>query len=515
MSLDAILVPLLTHFIPMLFFFYMAIEVWIRNPSSVEHRLVGITAVCFMMLFAEEYVRHQLPLAYSPFLTIVWFSSAGILIPGLGFHLFVKLAQLDRRMPKYVYPYIFYLPLVIVILNLVTHESTISAVSFSQQGIWKLPDYNLPYYIAMTASVVNNFLYLIPLWIGRKRAASQERRKIFNELILGVLLSGFWFAGFGLFQFGSALPPYPYIYGGIVWCIYLRRTMKNYDFLNFSDKRYEKLFNLNPSAILLIDLHGKVKDANPAAILLLQSISLNHRRFYESLSDEIRMRIERREVIRDAEMTVQGANGQLIVLIDGDYVQVEHHPYVILILRDMTVQTQIQREIAFLAYHDPLTRLPNRRYFQQLLEEAVRRAASEGEKLAAVLIDLDRFKEINDNYGHQAGDEVLQLAAGAIREAVGESGVAARLGGDEFVFFLYPSPSKQEVQALMDALGHAFSQLEPAIDDRAVPIGMSIGASFYPEDGQDVDALLNQADKAMYRVKRKRKQETQAASESE
>ena len=517
MSPESIIIPLFTHFVPILFFFYMGLDVWLRNPSKVEHRLVGITAACFLLLFLAEYVRHQLPIAYSARVTAVWFSSAGLAIPGLGFHLFVKLSQLDRKMPKYLYPYIFYLPLIIIAVNIITNGSLLSVTSFSEKGIWKIPEYNTAYYITMVACVVNNLLYLIPLIIGRNRAATAELRGIFNQLILGASLSAIWFAIFGTIQFGGSLPPYPYLYGGLVWCFFLRLTMRKYDFLNFSDKRYEKLFQMNPSAILLLDLNGKVRDVNPGAIRLFESNDLDQRRFYHLLSDDVRARIERQVPFRNAEMTIQGRNGQLDLLIDGDYVQVEHRPYVLLILRDITMQKKHQREITFLAYHDPLTRLPNRRYFHQSLEEAILQAEEQGEQLAVVVIDLDFFKEVNDKYGHLAGDEVLKRVAGVIQDKVGQLGMAARMGGDEFVFFMHPIESKQAVMDVMDDLLQTFSQLKLHYEGHAIPIETSIGAGFYPDDGMDADALLNNADKAMYKGKRTRKladREISASSDS-
>src|SRR5690554_6787838 len=107
MGLTEVIIPLFTHFVPILFFVCMGIDVLQRNTKKVEHRLLSLITLCFMLLFAEEYVRHQLPIEYSPILAAVWFSSVGILIPGLGFHLFIKFARLDQKMPRYIYPYIF------------------------------------------------------------------------------------------------------------------------------------------------------------------------------------------------------------------------------------------------------------------------------------------------------------------------------------------------------------------------------------------------------------------------
>ena len=506
MSLYSVILPLFTHVLPMLFFIFMGVDVWMRNPHKTEHRLVGITALCFVLLFLEEYVRHQLPIAYSPWLSSVWFSSVGIAVPLLAWHLFVKIAQWDRRMPKYVYPYVFYLPMLLPLVNIALNDRMISATEFTQQGIWKVPVFNAPYYIALLASLLVNVLMLVPLLLGRRAAVSREHREIFNYLILGVSVSAGWVAVFGLINFQGHLPPYPYLYGEIFWCAILRHTMKRYDFMTFSDKRYEKLFNLNPAAIVLMDLQGQVKEANPSARQLFESIAEDDRNVLSLLTEDVRRRIERQEAIQHVEMPIGRDGEQREVLIDGDYLSVEYEPHLLLIMRDITLQKRDQREIMFLAYHDSLTRLPNRRYFHLKLEEAIRDAANQAGRLATVLIDVDRFKEINDRHGHQAGDEVLQLAAGIVREAVGNEGVAARLGGDEFVVFLYPVSSRQAVYDKMTQLQQAFERATILREGQPMAIGISLGASFYPEDGETGDALLNQADKAMYRVKIKRRQ---------
>lgn len=507
------IMPLFTHFIPILFFVYMGIDVLRRNPKNVEHRLVSIMILCFMLLFTEEYVRNQLPIEYSPAISAYWFSSVGILVPGLGFHFFIKFTRLDSKMPRFLYPYLFYLPSVVILINIFTNSQIISANEFYQDGIWKLPVYNKPYYIAMVASTVNNFLFLIPLVKARTVAVIRELRKMYNQLILGVIIAGIWDILFGLVDFGGALPPYPFLYGGLVWCFFLRHTMLKYDFLNYVDKRYEKLFNLNPAAILLTDLQGIVKEANPSAKQLLASIRLDQSKFYTILNEKVRKRILSLERIENFEMTISNDNNLLDVLIDGDYVLVEYQLHMILIMRDITIQKENQREITFLAFHDPLTRLPNRRYFHEKLEEEICIAEKRCHRLAVALVDLDYFKETNDKYGHLAGDEVLLHVANIIRETVSHHGTAARLGGDEFVFFIQSVSSHQFVEEMIRHLQQTLKQNKLIYMQEPIQIGMSIGVSFFPNNGKDSGALLNSADKAMYYAKRKGKNKYHMLSE--
>jgi len=498
MSLSFALLLLATHGIPILFFAYMATDVLVRNKRSVEHILLSIICLLYLLLFAEEYVRNQVPIEYSPILSSVWLSSAGILIPGTCFHFILKFTRLDRHLPKYLYPYVFYLPVPLVILNIVTGAELISAQEFVEVGVWKLPVYNTGYYIAMTSSIVLDTLYLVPLLIAKRKAELQEQKSIYNQLVVGILIAIAWHCVFGYINYGDKLPPYPYLYSGVIWCYFLRMTMKRHDFLNLYDKRFEKLFNMNPHAILLTDQRLVVKHANPAAVQMLESLPFAAERLSDWLDPELAKDIVDRKKIKGREIEFRyQPDMRLVLLIDADHVWVDNERHILLILQDITVQKLQQEEIAFLAYHDPLTRLPNRRYFHDRLDDALKQAGSSGETLALLLIDIDNFKLLNDTRGHLAGDEALRHVAQILRDAQGPSGLAARMGGDEFVMYVAGSPSGSHVERLAKLITQWFSDYVSetfGLDD----VGLSVGYSFYPADGTEGHALINAADKAMY-----------------
>ena len=152
------------------------------------------------------------------------------------------------------------------------------------------------------------------------------------------------------------------------------------------------------------------------------------------------------------------------------------------------------------ATHDPLTGLANRRLFYDRLQQAIRHAHRYGGKVGILYVDLDRFKEINDRYGHHVGDAVLTEVAKRLTSSIRDSDSVARLGGDEFVMLL------EAVQGREDCLAAAH-KIEQALnaDTRFygldVEIAASIGQALYPDDGTDEDALIRAADAAMYRVK--------------
>ncbi|BBH22997.1 hypothetical protein Back11_43420 [Paenibacillus baekrokdamisoli] len=502
MSTSEVWTFLFTYLIPILFFIYTGTDVILRNSKKVEHRLLFLTAVVYILLFLEEYIRHQLPISHSPALVALWFSNVGIVMPGLGFHFLAKFSGMDKVMPRYLYPMIFYLPLSVIIVNVLSRKEVISSSEFIQDGVWKYPVYNLPYYIALTVSIFISILYLVVLFIGKAKASSQEHKAIFHLLIFGVILCTVWHVVFGYFQFRGYLPPYPYIYGGVIWCFFLRLAMIRFDFLNFVTKRYEKLFNLNPAAILLVEPTGKIKEANPSARQLFDHIDLDQVPFHKLVNTELQNTIRDKKEFKDYETSIYNGSNRVEVLIDGDYVSVDNEPYMILIVRDVTLQKESQEEIRYLAYHDPLTRLPNRRYFYEKLNEAIREAEENSQRLTVILIDLDLFKETNDKYGHEAGDEVLRHTARIIKEIADPIGIAARLGGDEFVLFIRHASSDTFVEQMIARLQMRFVEEELLYREQPISVKMSMGASFFPDDGRDGDTLMMNADKAMYKVKR-------------
>jgi diguanylate cyclase (GGDEF)-like protein len=156
--------------------------------------------------------------------------------------------------------------------------------------------------------------------------------------------------------------------------------------------------------------------------------------------------------------------------------------------------------VEHLAYHDPLTGLPNRGLCLDRLEQALAQADRHRYKIAVLFIDLDRFKEINDSLGHATGDALLRIASRRIRESVRGSDTVARLGGDEFAVILHiigrVEDAGRVAQKIIDALREPF-----ILSGRELTVTTSIGIAIYPLDGMNADLLMRNADTAMYRAK--------------
>ena len=153
-----------------------------------------------------------------------------------------------------------------------------------------------------------------------------------------------------------------------------------------------------------------------------------------------------------------------------------------------------------LARHDPLTGLPNRRVFFERLEHALTAARRSAKPLAVLFVDLDHFKQLNDSLGHSIGDRVLQAVANLLRSATRESDTVARLGGDEFVILIEQLDDPGRVVAVLHKLHERF-QLPMLLDGHEVKVQASMGVSLFPRDGDDIESLVQQADRAMYVAK--------------
>jgi diguanylate cyclase (GGDEF)-like protein/PAS domain S-box-containing protein len=173
-------------------------------------------------------------------------------------------------------------------------------------------------------------------------------------------------------------------------------------------------------------------------------------------------------------------------------------PHQVIAVRDLQARKDAEQHIHYLAHHDALTSLPNRGHFNERIDQEIA-ALKKGESLAVLCLDLDRFKEVNDLFGHAAGDTVLQAVAARVTAVLGESQMMARLGGDEFVVLLpgvtNPAAASRLAESILEALRSTSDTPETN------SISTSIGIALYPDDATDRQTLLTHADAALYRAK--------------
>ncbi|HUZ76998.1 MAG TPA: diguanylate cyclase [Chloroflexota bacterium] len=171
------------------------------------------------------------------------------------------------------------------------------------------------------------------------------------------------------------------------------------------------------------------------------------------------------------------------------------------VVHDVTARREYEAQLTYDALHDALTGLPNRRLFQDRLDQATRRAQRTGHPMAVLVLDLDGFKRINDELGHSVGDQALAELAGRLAHTVRASDTVARLGGDEFGMVIEGGNVEHGVQRLLKKLHDELN--EPVlVHTQPLAISVSVGAARFPIDGTDPASLLQAADQAMYADKR-------------
>ena len=178
----------------------------------------------------------------------------------------------------------------------------------------------------------------------------------------------------------------------------------------------------------------------------------------------------------------------------------DKYPVYIFIMRDIREFKETIENLKYLAYYDQLTRIPNRTLFRDRAETAVRLARRDKEKLAIVYIDIDEFKIINDTMGHEAGDIFLKVLSQRFQECVRDSDTVSRVGGDEFTILMLKITSLEDASLMVERILKA-NLIPVKINDQDIIPKTSLGISIYPQDGDNIDTLLKNADAAMYCAK--------------
>ena len=281
------------------------------------------------------------------------------------------------------------------------------------------------------------------------------------------------------------------------------------DSLRESEARYHSLFRNSIDAILVLQPDGSILAANSEACRMLEYsegelCKLGRERIFDAADTRVQALMD--ELARNG-----SARGEFRLLRkDGSQVPVELSSATFkdrtgqlcasMIIRDITERRRAEEHIEYLAYHDELTGIPNRAHFQREFDHAVAASQHHGLSCALMLVDLDRFKYINDTIGHQAGDQLLKQMAARLRACLRDSDIIARLGGDEFIILMQDAANMEAVTAVADKILEVASR-PLVIEDQEFLVTASIGISTYPGDGTDLQTLLKSSDLAMYRAK--------------
>jgi diguanylate cyclase (GGDEF)-like protein/PAS domain S-box-containing protein len=277
---------------------------------------------------------------------------------------------------------------------------------------------------------------------------------------------------------------------------------------------YATLFENTHEGVMVTDAMGRIKMVNQAFTQLTgysEAQALGNRPnilksgrhdsvFYKKLWDELLTNGH-----WQGEIWNRRKSGEVypeLLSISSVYDDQEVLKYYVGVFSDISQLKQTEAELEYLAHHDPLTRLANRRLLMSQLEFGLKRAHRKQESLALLVMDLDRFKDINDSYGHLVGDELLKLVAGRLNLRLRESDLVTRLGGDEFAVLMQGVEHPEDAAILASDIIQSLSDTCQLKDGLELQVGTSIGISLFPEHGVTAETLLQHADSALYQAKK-------------
>jgi diguanylate cyclase (GGDEF)-like protein/PAS domain S-box-containing protein len=277
-----------------------------------------------------------------------------------------------------------------------------------------------------------------------------------------------------------------------------------------SARRYEMLFEHTVAGVYRATPEGRILECNSALSRLLgfertaDTAGHNAIEFYVDRDERKRFLAQLRShgQLSGLEWRLQRKDGRKLWVMETTALESADPGAEVIVssMVDVTERKLAQSQIEYQAYHDALTKLPNRAFFLDRLASAIPRAHRRRTGLGVLFMDLDRFKVVNDTLGHGAGDRLLRQVAERLRRSVREGDTVARIGGDEFTFLLesdvHAPQAAKVAQKLLARLAEPF-----AIDHHRLHVTASVGISLFPADGTDAESLLKSADVAMYRAK--------------
>ena len=277
--------------------------------------------------------------------------------------------------------------------------------------------------------------------------------------------------------------------------------------LTVSEERYRLLFERNLAGVYVATEDGRILDCNEACARLFRYVTRDELLaagelgyIHQHHRDSMIRRLRESGAVTNEEVELRASDGQPVWALENVRRVVRDGEAVLEgILLDITDRKRAEEEIAFKAYHDALTELPNRTLFLDRLSVALAHARRSGTRLAVFFLDMDDMKSINDTFGHAIGDRVLRAVGGRLLDALRADDTVARVGGDEFLILLDVNDAQEAEQLAQRVLTHVTAPV--TIDRDELYLTTSIGVALYPEDGEDADALIRHADGAMYRVK--------------
>ncbi|CAM3363266.1 diguanylate cyclase domain-containing protein [Marinicrinis lubricantis] len=303
-----------------------------------------------------------------------------------------------------------------------------------------------------------------------------------------------------------------FIMGALIQCTNISQQKEMEQAYQIAEERLSKITENSFEIIKITDFHGNVAYSSPSHQKIL-GYEHEETSIFEAIHPEDKQHIE--EVYRKVRETGESCmievrkkhrNGRWVWLA-ASFNPIVHSndtsTHILVISRDISERKKIEQELQYMAYHDALTGLYNRRRFTELMESSCAEAAANQAKVALIMMDLDKFKSINDTYGHAAGDELLKQFAKRLLECRRDGDVVGRISGDEFAVLLKVQ-SQEEVKTFIQAFYEVLEDTEIVLNEHTLKVKSSAGYAMYPDHGNNLSKLFKHADMELYKEKRRR-----------
>lgn len=503
--------------------FFMAVDVYSRDPNNRQHRLIMLLLLSISVMFLGEFLSTVLPeetaVQASRYLKLL----PAFLIMTFGLLFFQTFA--DRGDGHTARPLwskaAAYVPLAGIACLIFAPD--VFTIDVDRSTRWHSDRYSIAL-IGLLAGFAVYTIGIVFIELQRVYSLLKRRPRLVmkrNRLRLigwGSVYTVVWIAGTNLL-FAFIEQPGNYVpagtvtsYGALIFAWSVRQSMVRYHFLISPRKRYEMLLEMSRSGIAIVDEDSRIEEANAVFLRLMGLAGMpdtewkgKHLNRIITFHDHADREAFRRKFIRFERNSREAViynrlNERYVLEVDSESFEMDGELKTFVIVSDVTDKKAAADRLAYLAYHDELTGLGNLLKFSEKLNAALTQET--GRSIAVMLVDLDQFKWINDTLGHSMGNELLKAVAKLLGSAADGGGrFAARMGGDEFVLMIPDMGDDAEAEAEANRLRELLHQ-PIQLAGRPFQTTVSIGISIAPRDGSDAESIIRHADSAMHEAKR-------------
>ena len=502
MSTETVVHYVLVYSLPSIYLYILGTYILVRSYPYKMSRLLATSLFCSAVGYTADSIRILLPIEIGYLFHIYVVLFVVNLSFSITLHLIYDIVKTIQPVKMPLMPYMLYtFPLLIVGIGFIEGDAV-------QASNWLIGVEGIGLIVAII--YIGMFaMYLFFLFTGYMYTKTKEYRFFFKVCLwfIAILYIGLVLWKLDWIDVTYVLPATPGLLLAALTSTLIFYLFIKTNFLPSTVKRYSSLLETSATPIVILDKNKRVLEVNEIGIQVFQiKLNTDFRHYFNyknepAVVDQLFTVLDEESYIKGFQITYLDEYGlENIVLIDASKVNMVDDTYYYCMIHEVTVEFQRRNLNEHLAYHDVLTGIYNRTYFEQ---EVKRKLKQEGIKNGALIIcDLNFFKEINDTYGHQTGDNVLVFTANCLREHLPRPHILARLGGDEFIMYFEQIESKEQFLKEINEARQAFQlnlYRQDAIEIEIIP---SLGLAFVEEDGVDFKQLYRTCDVRMYEDKR-------------